>query len=133
MKKYLIDILFGLMLIVLTLAVQFIVTMPFDEIADSQDPERWKQLINRELLLAALPMLLITFFLAKPRRTLTLSEGALRGGVWGLCILVFYVAIGNLNGSVGMIFTSLGLYILVACVVAGPMLQGLLAQRKKAA
>jgi hypothetical protein len=43
------------------------------------------------------------------------------------------VFIGNNNGNIELIFTSVGLYILVACVLAGPMIQGLLAQRKKAA
>ena len=133
MKKYLLDIPFGLLVIILMLAAQFLVTIPFTEVAEDTNPERWQQLINRELLLAALPMLLITFFLAKSRHTLTISEGAVRGGIWALFVLAFYVFIGNNNGNIELIFTSVGLYGLVACVLAGPMLQGLWAQRKKAA
>ena len=133
MKKYLLDIPFGLLVIILMLAAQFLVTIPFTEVAEDTNPERWQQLINRELLLAALPMLLITFFLAKSRHTQNISEGAVRGGIWALCILAFYVFIGNNNGSLELIFASIGLYALTVCALAGPVLPGYLAQRKKAA
>lgn len=133
MKRCFVDILFGLLVIVLVLAVQFVVTLPFTEAADSANPERWQQLINRELLLASLPMLIITYLLAKGRRTLGIADGAARGGIWALGVLLFYLFIGNQNGSLELIFGSVGLYLLAACILAGPLLQGFAASRKKSA
>lgn len=61
MKKIIKDILFGVLIIVVTLIFEFIVTLPFDEIASESDRARWTFLINRELLLTALPAALITY------------------------------------------------------------------------
>lgn len=132
MKKILIDILLGLLVIVLVLAAEFLVTLPFTEIASSEDPERWQQMINRELLLASLPAFLITFLLAWARRTTELKDGLLRGGIWGAWLVAFYVLIGVNNENLGLIFGSLGLYTLVLCAFAGPVVRGAIAGRQRA-
>lgn len=133
MKKILIDILLGLLVIVLVLAAEFLVTLPFTEIADTENPERWQQLINRELLLASVPAFLITFLLAWARRTPDVKGGLLRGVIWGAALVVFYVFIGVNNQNLGLLFGSLGLYTLVLCAIAGPVVRGAYAAKKKPA
>ena len=55
MKKVIKDSLFGVVIIVVTLIFEFLVTLPFTEVASEIDRARWEFLINRELLFTALP------------------------------------------------------------------------------
>jgi len=129
MKKIIFDILGGLLLIVLTLTAEFIVTLPFTEIVDQNDRETLAKMIDRELLLAAIPVLLLTFFLAWVFKTLSMKDAIRRSSIWTVCLLVFYLFIGFNNKDLDLIFTSPGIYAMLVCAFAGPVLWMLLKRK----
>ena len=61
MKKIIKNLLCGVLIIVVTLIFEFIVTIPFTEVASESDRARWAFLINRELLLSSILAALITY------------------------------------------------------------------------
>lgn len=129
MKKIVFDILGGLLLIVLTLTAEFLVTMPFTEIVGPDDRVTLAKMINRELLLAAVPVLLLAVFLAWAFKTLTTKDAIRRSSIWTVCLLVFYIFIGINNKDLDLIFGNAGIYVLLVCAFAGPVIWVLLKQK----
>lgn len=122
MKNVMKDILFGVLIIVIVLFFEFIVTLPFSEIASESDRARWAFLINRELLLTALPAALTTFVLAWLLKTKSRKDALRRGIIWTGILSLFFVLIGIANSTADLMFGSLGVYVLLVCAFAGPVL-----------
>ena len=99
MKKVIKDSLFGVVIIVVTLIFEFLVTLPFTEVASEIDRARWEFLINRELLFTALPAALITYTFAWLLKTKSRKDALRRGIVWTCLLALYYILISIGNGS----------------------------------
>jgi len=122
MKKIIKDLLFGVLIIVVTLIFEFIVTIPFSEVASESDRARWGFLLNRELLLTALPAALITFTFSWLLKTNTKKDALRRGIIWTGILALYYILISIGNGSFDLMFGNIGVYLLLACAFAGPLI-----------
>jgi len=119
MKNVIKDSLFGVLILVFTLVFEFIVTIPFSEIASESDRARWAFLINRELLLTALPAALITFTFCWLLTTATRKDALRRGIIWACILALYYILISIGNRSFSLMFGSIGVYVLLASAFAG--------------
>ncbi|HSN94406.1 MAG TPA: hypothetical protein VLR89_05025 [Anaerolineaceae bacterium] len=119
MKKVIKDLLFGVLIVVVTLIFEFIVTLPFAEVASESDRARWGFLINRELLLTALPAALITFTFAWLLKTKSRKDALRRGIIWTGILATYYVLISIGNKSFDLMFGNIGVYALLGCAFAG--------------
>lgn len=119
MKNVIKDSLFGVLILVFTLVFEFIVTIPFSEIASESDRARWAFLINRELLLTALPAALITFTFCWLLKTATRRDALRRGIIWTCVLALYYILISIGNRSFSLMFGSIGVYVLLASAFAG--------------
>lgn len=122
MKNIIKDVLFGVLIVVVTLIFEFIVTIPFTEIASESDRVRWAFLINRELLLTALPAALITYTFAWLLKTKIRRDALRRGTIWTCILALYYIFISIGNGSFNLMFGTIGVYILLVCAFAGPVI-----------
>ena len=122
MKKVVKEILYGVLIVVVTLIFELLVTLPFTEIASENDRARWQFLLNRELLLTSIPAALITFFFAWMLKTATRREALRRAIIWTGILAMYYLLISIGNGSFGLMFGAVGVYVLLACSFAGPIL-----------
>ncbi len=130
MKTILKDIAFGILIIILITLAEFIVTLPFGTPGDV-DSAGLAMIINRELLLTALPAGLITVAFAHLLKTDTRQAAVRRSNIWMLMILLNYLIIGIGNQNLEEIFGSAGIYALLACAFAGPLVYSWLILRKK--
>lgn len=121
MKNIIKDLLFGVLIVVVTLIFEFIVTIPFTEVATESDRARWAFLINRELLLTALPAMLITFIFAWLLNTTTRKDALRRGIIWTGILAAYYVLISIGNKSFDLMFGNIGVYVLLGCAFAGTL------------
>jgi len=126
MKNVMKDFLFGILIIVVTLIFEFLVTLPFDEVAMESDRARWAFLINRELLLTALPALLITFFFAALLKTKSRKEALRRALIWTCTLALYYLLISIGNGCLDLMFGHIGVYVLLLCAFTGPVIYSLI-------
>lgn len=122
MKRIIKDALFGLLIIIVITILEFIVTIPFGEPAQQFTNEVWAKFINRELLLTALPAALTTFVLARHLKTKTKADAIRRGIIWSTMLALNYILIGIGNKNFELIFGGIGIYILLACTFAGPVI-----------
>jgi len=122
MKSIIKEMLFGVLIIVVTLIFEFIVTIPFDEMADESDRVRWAFLINRELLLTALPAAFITFSFTWLLKTISRKDALRRGIIWTCILALYYIFISIGNGTFDLMFGTVGVYALLVCAFAGPVL-----------
>ena len=122
MKNIIKDVLFGVLIVVVTLIFEFIVTIPFTEIASESDRVRWAFLINRELLLTALPAALITYTFTWLLKTKIRKDALRRGTIWTCILALYYIFISIGNGSFNLMFGTIGVYILLVCAFVGPVI-----------
>lgn len=122
MKKVIKDILFGVFIIVATLIFEFIITIPFTEVASESDRARWAFLINRELLLTALPAALITCIFAWMLKTKSRKDALRRGIIWTSVLALYYILISLGNGSFDLMFGTIGVYALLVCAFGGTVI-----------
>lgn len=122
MKKVIKDLLFGVLIIMVTLIFEFIVTIPFTEIASEGDRARWAFLINRELLLTALPVALITYTFTWLLKTKSRKDALRRGIIWTCILALYYILISIENGSFDLMFGTIGVYALLVCAFAGTVI-----------
>ena len=122
MKKVIKDLLFGVLIIVITLIFEFIVTIPFTEMADESDRARWAFLISRELLLTALPAALITFTFAWLLKTKIKKDALQRGIIWTCVLALYYIIISIGNGTFNLMFSTIGVYVLLSCAYGGTVI-----------
>lgn len=122
MKKAIKDLLFGVLIIVITLIFEFIVTLPFTEMASESDRARWAFLISRELLLTALPAALITFTFAWLLKTKSKKDALRRGIIWTCVLTLYYILISIGNGTFDLMFSTIGVYVLLICAFSGTVI-----------
>lgn len=119
MKKVSKDLLFGVLIIVVILIFEFIVTIPFTEVASESDRARWAFLINRELLLTALPAALITYTFTRLLKTKSRKDALRRGIIWTCVLALYYILISIGNGCFDLMFGTTGVYALLVCAFGG--------------
>lgn len=122
MKKVIKDLLFGVLIIVVILIFEFIVTIPFTEVASESDRVRWAFLINRELLMTALPAALITYTFTWLLKTKSRKDALRRGIIWTCILALYYILISFGNGSFDLMFGNIGVYALLVCAFSGTMI-----------
>ena len=116
------DALFGLLIIIVITILEFIVTIPFGEPAQEFTSEVWAKFINRELLLTALPAALTTFIFTGRLKTKSKADAIRRGIIWSIILALNYMIIGIGNNNFELIFGEIGIYVLLACTFAGPVI-----------
>jgi hypothetical protein len=122
MKLMLKDVLFGVLVFAAVMVCEFIVTLPFGEIAYESDRAEWAMLINREFLVTALPAALIAFASSFLLKTKSRKEAIRRGTIWVGVFVLLYILIGIGNHDLDLIFGTAGVYVVLACVFSGPVL-----------
>ena len=120
MKKILLDILFGLFAVIIVTIFEFLVTLPFGD-PGNLSSDGYSSFINRELLLTALPAVLTTFFLTRLLKTKSMSDALRRAIVWTIILTLSFILIGIGNENLLEIFVTPGIYVLLACAFAGPI------------
>lgn len=121
MKKVIKDLLSGVLIIVVTLIFEFIITLPFTEVASESDRARWAFLIKRELLLTALPVALITYTFTWLLKTKSRKDALRRGIIWTCILALYYILISIGNGCFNLMFGNIGVYALLVCAFGGTM------------
>lgn len=81
------DVLFGVLIIIVITILEFIVTILIQEPIEQIDMETWANIINRELLLTALPAFFTTFFFTWKLKTKSKSNAIKRGVIWTVVIV----------------------------------------------
>lgn len=129
MKRRLLDILFGIIIVIVVTALEFAVTLPFGapEVSGFAD---YASLISMELLLTALPAALTTFIFAWLLKTRSRSDAVLRSAIWTAALALYYFLIGIGNGNLREIFGTPGVYALLICAFAGPLVFALIKRLK---
>jgi hypothetical protein len=123
MKNIMKDILFGFLIIVVTLIFEYIVTIPFDnEVANEVDRAYWAFIWNRELLLTALPAALTTFAFSWLLKTKTKADALRRAIIWASILALFYFFIGINNGCFDVMFGGIGVYAVIVLAFVGPLI-----------
>lgn len=125
------DALMGAAIIIVITLLEFIVTLPFDwsPLPESMADPAWKAMINKQLLLTVIPAGLTTFCFAWLLKTRIRRDAVRRAVVWGGMGLFNYIFIGFVNGNMNLIFGSLGIYLLLLAMWAGPLAAYSLYQR----
>lgn len=121
MRRYLVDAAVGLGLFALIMLAEFAVTLPFG--FDPADDAGRSAALTWEFALAAPCALLLSFLLARARHTSDVHDGARRGLIWLVVVVLLYGAIAVGNGT-QVIFSTWTFYLLLACVAVGPTLAG---------
>lgn len=122
MKRIIKDALFGLLVIIAVTILEFIVTIPFGEPAQQITDEVWTEIINRELLLTAIPAALTTFAFTGFMKTKSKEDAIRRGIIWTIMMALNYAFIGIGNNNFKLIFGGIGIYILLVCTFIGPVI-----------
>lgn len=121
MKKTVIDILLGFVIIVAVTLLEFLVTIPFGYPSEISGAS-FTDYISLELLITALPSLLVTFLFAWILKTNSKSDALRRSIIWTAVLLLNYFLIGLGNGNLLNILSAPGLYVLLLCTFAGPFI-----------
>jgi len=122
LKTIIKDALFGILIIIVITILEFIITIPFGEPVEQIDRTMLANFINRELLLTALPAFLTTFVFAGLLKTKIKADSIRRGIIWAGILALNYILIGIGNDNFELIFSKIGIYVLLACSFAGPVL-----------
>ncbi len=121
MKRIIINILWGLLVILAVTIMEIVVTVPFGG-SEGTNPGNLTARISIELLLTSVPAALITMGAAWLTKAKTKKDALLKSSVWTVMLLFNYVLIGIGNGTMRYLAASAGLYVLLACVFGGPLL-----------
>ena len=122
MKKLARDVLLGILVCVFITIFEFLVTLPFGAPDADFGSRKYSTFINRELLLTALPAALTTFLLAWWLKTRSESDALREGAIWTAVVALSFVLIGLGNDNFAAIFRTIGIYALLTCTFAGPVL-----------
>jgi hypothetical protein len=122
MNKILKDFLFGILILICITILEFIITLPLGEPNGEFSMEAYAYFINRELLLTAIPAGLITFIFAWFLKTNTTGVALRRSIIWTSVIFLHFLLLGIGNDNLPEIFGSVGIYLLLVCAFAGPLL-----------
>lgn len=121
MKSIVKDVLFGVLIIIVITLLEFVVTIPFGLPAEGITRDEWAQFISRELLITAIPAFFTTFIFAFLLKTKTKAEAIQRAVFWTSILLINYFIMGLGNDNLNLIFGTLGIYALLLCAFAGPL------------
>lgn len=121
MKQIMIDILFGIFTIIVVTIFEFLVTLPFGNPGELSK-EGYSYLVNREFLLTALPAAVVTFMFAWLLKTKHKSDSIRRAFIWTIMVALYYVLIGLGNNNLQELFITIGIYVMLVCTFAGPII-----------
>lgn len=121
MKSVVKDVLFGVLIVIVITLLEFLITIPFGYPAEGLDRDAWAAFISRELLITAVPAFLTTFVFALLLKTKSKADAIQKAVFWTsiLCVNFFVMGLGNDN--LGLIFGTVGVYFLLVCAFAGPL------------
>lgn len=122
MNKTIKDILFGFVVLLTIILMEFIVTIPFGLTGEEMTSAEFSAIMNREFLLTAIPAAVVTFIFAAVRKTRTQAEALQRSIIWTLMVFLMYFLMGMGNNNLGEIFSTPGIYVLLAATFAGPLI-----------
>lgn len=122
MNKTVKDILFGFVVLLVIILLEFIVTIPFGTAGEQMSSAEFSALMNREFMLTAIPAAAVTYIFTAVRKTRTRAEAFQHSVVWTLMIFLMYFLMGVGNNNLGEIFSTMGIYVLLAAAFAGPIL-----------
>jgi hypothetical protein len=117
-KKLFLDILLGFLLFIFIFVVEFSIMLIFGDPAGFEANQF--SAVSLEFLLISLPAGILSFLLALLIKTIKQADALRRGIVWAVEILFVYLAIGLLNNTAGVIFSSFGMYLMLVLVFSGP-------------
>ncbi|MEQ8153697.1 MAG: hypothetical protein ABRQ25_02210 [Clostridiaceae bacterium] len=118
--KILKNTLWGILIVILILILEYLVTIPFGVEAPAEGTAA--RFINHEMLLTALPAGLVTFAAAWLLKTKSRSAAFARSVIWTLVLIIFYLSVSAGNYGVKATFGGIGIYVLLACAFAGPII-----------
>ena len=130
MKSIVKDVLFGILIIVVITLLEFVVTIPFGLPAEGITRDEWARFISRELLITAIPAFVTTFVFAVLLKTKTKAEAIQRAIFWTSILLINYFIMGLGNDNLDLIFGTMGIYALLLCAFAGPIVYIAMQTRK---
>lgn len=113
MKRFLVNVLWGLAVFIAVMAAEFLVTLPFPMREDAT-PD-----LALEFGLTAPLAFVVSWLLARMLRTAP-GEAVLRGIIWAAVTLVLYAVIGLGNGTLGL-FAVWTFPLVIIAVAAGPI------------
>lgn len=113
MKRFVVNVLWGLLVFIGVMVAESLVTLPFPA---GQDPTPD---LTLEFGLTAPLAFLVSWLLARALRT-SLRDAVLRGVVWAAVVLVVYLLIGLGNGTLGL-FVVWTFPLVVVAVLLGPI------------
>ncbi len=116
-----IDILFGIVTIIIVTIFEYLVTLPFGKPGELNDGG-YSHIINLEFLLTALPAAIVTFIFAWLLKTKRKSDSMRRAIVWTAMLALYYVLIGLGNNNLPELFLTIGIYVMLICAFAGPII-----------
>jgi hypothetical protein len=121
MKSIIKDVLFGILVVIVVTLLEFVVTIPFGLPADGISRDEWATFISRELLITAIPAFLTTFVFALLLKTKGKADAIQKAVFWTSILCVNYFIMGLGNDNLGLIFGTVGVYVLLVCAFAGPI------------
>jgi len=121
MKRIVKDILFGVLVLIVITILEFIVTIPFGLPGQEISRPEWAQIISRELLLTAIPGFLTSYVFAMLLKTKSRREAIRKSIIWTSIICINFLVMGMGNDNLDLIFGTIGIYVLLACTIAGPI------------
>lgn len=121
MKSVVKDFLFGILVLITITILEFIVTIPFGYPGDQIGREEWGAIINRELLLTAVPGFLTTYVFAMLLKTKSRADAMQKAVFWASILCINFLIIGIGNDNLDLIFGTVGIYVLLVCTFAGPI------------
>jgi len=121
MKSIIKDVLFGVLIVIVITLLEFVVTIPFGLPADGISRDEWAAFISRELLITAVPAFLTTFVFALLLKTKSRADAIQKAVFWTSILCVNYFVMGLGNDNLGLIFGTAGIYVLLICAFAGPL------------
>lgn len=121
MKSIVKDVLFGILIVIVITLLEFIVTIPFGLPADGISRDEWAAIISRELLITAIPAFVTTFVFAFLLKTKNKAEAIQRAVFWTSILLLNFFIMGLGNDNLSLIFGTVGIYVLLVCAFAGPI------------
>lgn len=130
MKSIIKDVLFGILIVIVVTILEFVVTIPFGLPADGITQDEWASFISRELLITAVPAFLTTYVFALLLKTKNRSDAIQKAVFWTSILCINYLILGIGNSNLGLIFGTIGIYALLICAFAGPLVYIVIAGRK---
>ncbi|SCP99380.1 hypothetical protein [Anaerobium acetethylicum] len=121
MKKFVKDVLIGILVVIVVIIFEFIVTIPFGLPSEGIDRESWRKIMSREFLVTAVPAGLTTFVFALLLKTGTRADAIRRAVIWTLLLGLNYFLMGIGNDNLDLIYGNIGIVALLACAFLGPV------------